>query len=167
MAFLLDSNVFIDAHKRYYGLGLCPGFWDWLLAANAAGAVASIEKVYEELKDFGDDLSVWAKARDDRFFLKPDADGMASLARVAIWASGQSYRPAAVAHFLSGADCLLVAQAHAGKHVVVTHELPVPAALKVVKIPDACRALGVVYVSPFQMLKSERAKFVLATAPPA
>lgn len=28
--FLLDTNVFIEAHQRYYGLDLCPGFWDAL-----------------------------------------------------------------------------------------------------------------------------------------
>ncbi|MDE2794684.1 MAG: DUF4411 family protein [Gemmatimonadota bacterium] len=24
--FLLDANIFIEAHRHYYGLDLCPGF---------------------------------------------------------------------------------------------------------------------------------------------
>ena len=28
--YLLDTNVFVEAYRRYYGLDLCPGFWDSL-----------------------------------------------------------------------------------------------------------------------------------------
>ena len=30
MAYLLDSNVFIEAVQRYYRPSICPGFWHWL-----------------------------------------------------------------------------------------------------------------------------------------
>lgn len=35
--FVLDSNILIEAHKRYYGLDLCPGFWECLRVARACG----------------------------------------------------------------------------------------------------------------------------------
>ena len=30
MAYLLDTNVFIQAKNLYYGFDFCPAFWDWL-----------------------------------------------------------------------------------------------------------------------------------------
>jgi hypothetical protein len=44
MAYLLDSDVFIQAKNLHYGLDFCPAFWDWLIASNATGIVFSIEK---------------------------------------------------------------------------------------------------------------------------
>ena len=38
MAYLLDANVFISAHRLYYGMNLCPGFWDALTALHDAGS---------------------------------------------------------------------------------------------------------------------------------
>jgi hypothetical protein len=29
--YLLDSNVFIEAYRRYYSFDICPGFWDCLV----------------------------------------------------------------------------------------------------------------------------------------
>ncbi len=28
--FVLDTNIFIEAHRRYYAQDLCPGFWECL-----------------------------------------------------------------------------------------------------------------------------------------
>lgn len=43
----------------------------------------------------------------------------------------------------------------------MTHEKPSDS-LKKVKIPDVCVGLGIRYVSTFDMLRKERARFVLA-----
>ncbi len=40
--FVLDTNIFIEAHRRYYGLDLCPGFWEALRYYARRGRVASI-----------------------------------------------------------------------------------------------------------------------------
>ena len=58
----------------------------------------------------------------------------------------------------------LVAQAQAVGHTVVTHEVP-SASKRRVKIPDACIGLGIKCVTPYQMLRTERARFVLGAAP--
>jgi hypothetical protein len=58
------------------------------------------------------------------------------------------------------ADYYLVAHAHANGFAVVTHEVAGNSRRKI-KIPDACLAMGVRVVSPYQMLKAERARFVL------
>ena len=73
MAYLLDANVFISAKNLHYGLDFCPAFWAWLIDQNRANRVFSIEKVGDEVLALGDELSEWANARGDAFFLKPDA----------------------------------------------------------------------------------------------
>jgi hypothetical protein len=160
MAYLLDSNVFIQAKNLHYGLDFCPGFWDWLIASNRTGLVASIEKVGDELLAGADELSDWTKARDDAFFLKPDQSILPSLSAVSAWATSQQYLPAAVSTFLQLADYYVVAHAHAGGHTVVTHEVP-SGSTRRIKIPDACIGVNVKCVTPFEMLRTERARFIL------
>ena len=77
---------------------------------------------------------------------------------------GHGYRPTAIDTFLQSGDYYLVAQAHTGGHTVVTQERPAATRRKV-KIPDACLGVGVKCVSTFQMLRMERARFVLESSP--
>jgi hypothetical protein len=164
MAYLLDADVFIRAKNLHYGLDFCPAFWDWLIARNADGTVYSVEKVGDEVQAIADELSVWAAARGDGFFLRPDASVFPSLAAVSAWASGQQYEPAAVSTFLQVADYYLVSQALAGGHTVVSHEVP-SASIRKIKIPDACIGLNIKCMSPYEMLRKERARFILGPAP--
>ena len=164
MAYLLDANVFIAAKNLHYGLDFCPAFWDWLLEQNGTGRVFSIEKVGDEVQAVADELSAWAAARGEGFFLKPVAKIVPSLTAVSNWATSQEYEMAAISTFLQVADYYLVAQAHAESHTVVTHEVPA-ASLRRIKIPDACIGLGIKCMTPFEMLRRERARFVLGAHP--
>lgn len=160
MAYLLDANVFIQAKRFHYGFDFCPAFWEWVIAGNGAGSVFSIEKVHDELVAGGDELSQWAKDRGSGFFLPPGNSIVPSLQTVSAWASSGNYIPSAVSVFLQVADYYLVAHAHANDFIVVTHEIP-GNSTKRIKIPDACLALGVKVVSPYEMLRAEQARFVL------
>ncbi len=160
MAYLLDADVFIRAKNLHYGFDFCPAFWDWLVAQNRVRNVYSVEKVADELQAVADDLSAWAAMLDDGFFLRPDATAFPALAAVGTWAQGQNYTQSAVSAFLQVADYYLVAQAAAGGHAVVTHEVP-SASTRRIKIPDACIGLDIKCVTPYQMLRTERARFVL------
>jgi len=160
MSYLLDSDVFIQAKNLHYGLDFCPAFWQWLVASNTAGLVFSTEKVGDEIEAGADELAQWASARGDGFFLKPDTAILPALATVSSWATGQNYERAAVSTFLQVADFYLVAHALAHAHVVVTHEVAA-ASTKKIKIPNACIGVGVKCMSPFEMLRHERARFVL------
>lgn len=164
MAYLLDANVFIAAKNLHYGLDFCPAFWDWLVEQNGTGRVFSIEKVGDEVQAVADELSAWAAARGEGFFLKPDAKVVPSLGAVSNWATSQQYQMAAISTFLQVADYYLVAHAHAGSHTVVTHEVPAASPRKI-KIPDACIGLGIKCMTPFEMLRRERARFVLGAPP--
>ena len=61
--------------------------------------MASIERVLDELRAGGDDLSEWAEQRGAAFFLAPDADVAVSLGLVSESASSQNYEASAVATF--------------------------------------------------------------------
>ncbi len=85
------------------------------------------------------------------------------------WANGQRadglrYEPGAISTFLQSADYYLVAKAHAGQHVVVSHEVASPS-VKKIKIPDACIGLSVRFMTPYEMLRRERARFILGKKP--
>lgn len=163
MPYLLDADVFIRAKNLHYGLDFCPAFWDWLIANNAAGTVFSVEKVGDEVQAVADELSQWAAARGDGFFLRPDAAVLPSLGAVSAWATGQRYEPSAVSTFLQVADYYLVSHAHASGHTVVTHEVP-SASTRKIKIPDACISLNIRCITPYEMLRRERARFILGPA---
>ncbi len=62
--------------------------------------------------------------------------------------------------FLQVADYYLVAHAHAHQFTVVTHEVAAQTTKKI-KIPNACIDLGVKVMSPYEMLRVEKARFVL------
>ncbi|MGH9382492.1 MAG: DUF4411 family protein [Thermoanaerobaculia bacterium] len=161
--YLLDANVFIEAKRRHYGFDFCPAFWDWLTRQNAARQVFSIEKVGDELRAGGDELTDWAVERGHRFFLPADQPLLASLAAVADWVRGQSYRQSAIGAFLDDPDYYLVAHAHAHGHVVVTHEVPSDG-VRQVKIPNVAIGMKVKCMTPYEMLRRERARFVLGPA---
>ena len=161
MAYLLDANIFMAACNLHYGMDFCPAFWDWLVREHEAGKVFSIEKVGDEIMGRDDDLAAWAAQRGDGFFLTPDEQALTALGRVAAWVNAhQTYSPAAKNTFLQIADYYLVAQALAGRHVVVTHEKPENSVHRV-KIPSVCLGVGVRFMTPFEMLRRERARFVL------
>jgi predicted nucleic acid-binding protein len=160
MAYLLDANVFIQAKNLHYGFDFCPAFWDWVVQQNAAKSVFSIEKVGDELVAGNDELAKWTEARGEGFFVPPDDTVLPVLAKVSAWANGQGYEPAAVSIFLQVADYWLVAHALAHGHTVVTHEVPSDSVRKI-KIPNACVGLKIHFMTPYEMLRRERARFVL------
>jgi hypothetical protein len=162
--YLLDANVFIQGKNLHYGFDFCPAFWDWIDEAHAAGIVHSIEGVRTEILAGSDELATWAHERPDSFFLAPTSATVPSLQATSTWSASAGYEPSAVSVFLQAADYYRVAQAHQLECTVVTHEVVAPSA-KRIKIPNACLGLGVKYVTPFTMLRMEKARFVLQ--PPA
>ena len=164
MSYLLDANVFISAKNLHYGLDFCPAFWDWLIHGANTGRVLSIDKVADELVAGGDELATWAQGPGKALFRKTSAALAPQFAQVSAWASGQQYAPAAVNQFLQVADYYLVAHALAGEgHVVVTNEV-VSTSPNRIKIPNACLGLGVRFLNTYQMLRTEKARFVLEMA---
>jgi predicted nucleic acid-binding protein len=160
VTYLLDTNVLIDAKNRYYGFDICPGFWEWIDAANEQEKVYSVSRVFDEVCSGKDDLTEWAKSRRP-LFLDPDGDVVDAMREVSEWVTGTDppYQAAAIAEFLGVADYFLVSHAKAHGFVVVTAEVSSDT-VKRVKIPNACKGVGVEYTDLFTMLRTEEARFV-------
>lgn len=164
MSYLLDANVFMSAKNLHYGLDFCPAFWDWLVHKGNTGDVFSIDKVADEIEAGQDELTDWANTQGKALFRRTPPTLAPQFTQVSTWATGQQYAPAAINTFLQAADFFLIAHALAGNHVLVTHETPSGSPNRI-KIPDACLGVGVRFMTPFQMLRTERARFVLGAHP--
>lgn len=158
---LLDANVFIEAKNRYYSFDLVPVFWTWLEDQAEAGDIASTDMIYDELKDGGDDLAQWVKDRRDLIFHVPSSSQAVAkaVARLGTWAQSENYKPHVLADFMDGADPFLVGAALETGSILVTQETPAGASRKQVKIPDACRHLGVECENTFTMMRALGAQF--------
>ena len=169
MAYLLDSGVFIEARRRFYGLDFVPGYWEWLMHEAEAGSFRSIEKVADELGSQQDDPSAWAATLPAGFFLRPSTGFSEAFQRVSQWAVTSGYQSAAQNEFFGVADSFLVSQALDGGHAVVTLEKPATTpSKKKIKIPDACFAVGVKCMTPFELMRLKGVRLVLdrAALPP-
>lgn len=160
MSYLLDANVFIQAKNLHYGLDFCPAFWQWIIDNGANGRVMSIDKVSDEIAAGADELTDWVRQYGNGLFRATDATVAGQFGRISTWVTGQHYEPAAINTFLQVADFYLVAHALAGGHIVVTHEVPANST-KRIKIPNVCAGLNLRFMTPYEMLRIEKARFVL------
>lgn len=55
-SYVLDSNVFIQAKRRFYPFDVAPGYWDALRWHRLQGRVSTIDKVKGELERGADNL---------------------------------------------------------------------------------------------------------------
>ena len=77
--------------------------------------------------------------------------------------SGSDCQPVAVATFLQVTEYWLVAHVLAHEWTVVTHEVPADTVYKTM-IPNTCIELGLRFMNPYDVLRVERARFVLGPA---
>ena len=160
MSYLLDANVFIQAKNLHYGLDFCPAFWEWIIERGKDGTVLSIDKVADEIAAGSDELTDWSRQIGRGLFRPTDATAIAHFGEISTWVTGQKYEPAAINTFLQVADFYLVAHAMGGGHVMVTHEVAANSP-KRIKIPNVCIGLGLRFMTPYEMLRIEKARFVL------
>ncbi len=116
--------------------------------------------MYDELNRRDDDLTHWAENHRS-MLLSLTVDLVSSIAAVNRWAKNSpDYDAGAKNAFASAADSFLVGYALAGGHTVVTHER-ISDSRKRIKTPNAAITNDVLFVDPFQMLRRQRACFVL------
>jgi len=158
--YLLDANIFIQAHRMHYPFVVVPGFWRWLRVNHEEELVYSIQAVFEkELKEGQDELAEWAGSMENSFFLPPDRQTAEALMEVTEWVGQQDYRVEKVTRFLSGADPILIAAAMALGLILVTAEAKAPANSQTPKIPNVCEAMEVECINAFELLRREKAVF--------
>ena len=151
MAYLIDTNVFINAKNEYYAFEFCPAFWEWLKHCNEKYTIFSIEKVWEEIEAGNDELVQWTEQCDDNFFLKLTPKIFKNYDSVRKWAE-RNFKTNQVRTFLGAADAYLIAYAMGTEHTIVTLEKH-GSKKKKITIPQACKQWKIECISPFEMLK--------------
>ncbi len=163
MRFLLDSNTYIQAKNTYYDMQFCPAYWDWIDEKVAAGELASIDMVYQEIQARDDALATWVKSRKHQFLPVTDIDCQDKFTEISNYVSGlPNMKDGQAASFLNGADPWLVAKAATLGATIVTLEKAVPMSSQKIKIPNICKKFNVAYIDSFQLLRTLQAQFVLA-----
>ena len=145
MAWPLETEALVNDKRDYYGFEFCPGFWDWLDFAWAAGQSRASKRCTTNSSTTG--ISSATGHRSPlvlpgtwRYRGEGDGNGERLGSGVGrLHAGGQE-------EFAAAADSALLAYALAGGHTAVTHELPANTR-KRIPIPNAASALDVAYAS--------------------
>ena len=74
MRYLLDANTYIQAKNQYYGMDICPAYWDWLDLQFEQGLIGSVDMIGRELRDGNDELADWVRERPGHFISNDDED---------------------------------------------------------------------------------------------
>jgi uncharacterized protein DUF4411 len=160
--FVLDADVFIQAHRAYYAFDVCPGYWKALLAHHDGARLCSIDRIRQELLAGKDGLADWVTDTvPQTFFANTDDPAITSwFAQMMTWVQSRpQFSAAAKAEFATKADGWLAAYAKAFGSTVVTLETANPNIQRRVPIPNLCDAFGVEYTNTFDMPRALAARF--------
>lgn len=181
--YILDTNVYIQAHIGYYHHDIAPSYWDVLKGFGDRGLIVSPKQVRDEITSKDEWLSTWK--RNNKVFLDSDlTDIMIYLNQVR-----NKYKEVYDSNFallrrkytsryipsrdkpLSDPDMFVIATALFYKAkfpsmdiVLVTKENDNITPFKSVRIPHVSRALDIRCIDDFQFLKEVGVKFE-ATCP--
>jgi Domain of unknown function (DUF4411) len=154
---VLDTNVFIEAAKRYYDFDIAPGFWESLITWARQGHIISIDRVHTEIRVGADRLARWTDAEFAFAFASTAEPAvMTAYGQIINWVQIHAqFTVQAKADFAGIADGWLVAfaMAHPG-YIVVTEEVLDPNVRRKVPIPNICNQFNVQFRDTFAMLRS-------------
>jgi hypothetical protein len=151
--YVLDTNVFIQAHRLWYRLSFAPGFWAFLLDQHKKDVITSIDKVRKEIKK-GDKLYDWVDKTAPRSLFASSKQVLVGnkYKELINWVmTNPKYDGAAKSLFATDTDCWVMAYAYAYNLTVVSHEVPSQGKGRV-KMPDVCKQFGISYRDTFYML---------------
>ena len=155
--YLIDSNIFMEAARRYYPLDFAKPFWDALIKFATQKKIISIDKVFEELKRGNDLLKDWAV---NEFHLHFDTTETQTVLEnyielVQHCQNHVQYNQKAKDIFMTAtnADTWILAYAKTNNCIIVTHELLDVNIKKNVPIPNICNDFDIPYCDTFKMLR--------------
>ena len=157
MLYLLDANVLITAHNKYYDIDQVPEFWHWLRHHGEAGNVKMPTEVVEEVIGGRDDdpLCIWMKDEANKAALLLVEEVNADLVqRVVQEGYATDLSDDEIENI--GRDPFLIAYALVAQanRCVVTTEVSAPSKIRHNRrIPDVCKQFGVRCIDTFAMNK--------------
>ena len=160
---VLDTSVFVQAHRNYYSLDICPGFWRVLSHFTQSGDLLSIDRVRKEIfePDEPDELMEWANQAPSGLFVSTGEQSVVdAFSQMQTWVyRNTQFSLEAKEEFARVADGWVVAYAKAHDAVLVTQEVFDENVKKRVPLPNVCKQFGVPYLGTFEMLRQLGAKF--------
>ena len=176
--YILDTNVYIQAHVGYYNPDIAPNYWDLLKDFGNKDLIKSPKQVRNEISEKNIWLSAWKK--DNKIFLGEDLKGIMPFFNKV----REKYTEVKAENFvilrkqykgkynpnrdepLSDADMFVIATVLFYKHnfpamevVLVTKENTNITAYKSVRIPHVCNTFGIRCIDDFEFLKEIGVKF--------
>lgn len=162
--YVLDSNIFIQAHRMYYPFDVVPSFWNKIIDLFNKDIIISIDKVKKEICDIHnpDQLSAWCEEKLEDSFFADSSSCIDVYSQIAIWVhTNNHFLQSAKDEFLATdlADPWLIAFAKKNNLTIVTHETSQPQRRNRIKIPEPCIHFGVNYLSPIEMFREIGERF--------
>ena len=154
--YLLDTNIFVEAHRRHYPFDVFPILWERIIDISSRNLICSIDKVEREINTNQDELTQWCSLKLTPDFFKNSSVSIDTYMVIANWTyNHEQYTQEAKDEFLATdlADSWLVAYAKEKDLVIVTHEISQPQIKRKIKIPEVCEAFEVRYVNLIQMFR--------------
>lgn len=160
--FVMDTNVFVDAHRRYYAFDIAPGFWDKLLICAGLKQVVTIKQVLNDLKKGHDPidkkrpdkLAIWTQDKFKPFIMETDDENVVSAyTDIVNWVHANPIYPYSSKYeFMNISDIWVIAYAKAIKATLVTGENKIKTISKI-PIPAVCKQFNVEFIDTFDMLR--------------
>jgi uncharacterized protein DUF4411 len=161
LRYLLDANTYIQAKNQYYGMDICPAYWDWLDLQFEQGLIGSVDMIGRELRDGNDELADWVRERPAHFISNDDDETQGVFATIVQSIMDGDYNTGQRDNFLAKADPWIIAKAKCLEATVVTHESVVSPNARKVKVPNICHQFDVNCINTFQFLRDLQARFIL------
>lgn len=153
--YLIDSNIFITAHRLLYPFDIAPGFWGQLIE-KASEKMIIIEKVNNEIVRGGDQLTEWYIENKDKFNVLtiPEAPVIEAYSKIISSINdSEHYKLSAKEEFASVADSWLCAYGLAYDYTIVTNEKYSANSKKKIFIPNVCHEFNINYIDLLQFMR--------------
>lgn len=153
--YLIDSNIFITAHRALYPFDIAPGFWKQLID-KASKKIIIIEKVNEEILKGEDQLTDWYKENKDKFNVLtiPEYEVLESYKEIISSINeNEQYKQSAKDEFASIADSWLCAYGLAYDYTIVTYEKYAPNSKNRILIPNICLEFNIRYIDLLEFMR--------------
>ncbi len=168
MIYLLDANVLIDAHDKYYPIDQVPQFWEWIIENAKQNRIKMPFEMLAEVKAGGlnrsrdldeDKLLRWLRSEDREKNLRYDRAPNRELVNMVFKRGYELPRPSTDELRKIGKDPILIAYALARPNSsIVTLENKQESSTDAMKkhkrsIPYVCRKLNLRSIDTFELIR--------------